>query len=67
MLVHLTYYLPPYSPDFNAIEHTFSKVKSILKAKEVEWCELDAEAAVIAAFNCVIIENCQGWITHYGY
>ena len=63
----LTYFLPPYSPDFNAIEHTFSMVKSVLKANEAEWSELDAETAVVAAFNTVTIQDCQGWITHCGY
>ena len=61
----LASFLPPYSPD--AIEHTFSKVKSVLKANEDDWNELDAETAVIAAFNCVTIEDYQGWITHCGY
>lgn len=63
----LAYFLPPYSPDLNAIEHTFSKVKSVLKANEDDWSELDAETAVVAAFNCITIEDCQGWITHCGY
>ena len=63
----LTHFLPPYSPDLNAIEHTFSKVKSVLKSNEEEWSDLDTETAVIAAFNCVTIEDCQGWITHCGY
>ena len=48
----LAYFLPPYSPDLNAIEHTFSKVKSVLKANEADWNELDAETAVVADFNC---------------
>ena len=30
----LVHFLPPYSPDLNPIEATFSKVKSILKANE---------------------------------
>ena len=63
----LAHFLPPYSPDLNAIEHTFSKVKSVLKANEDNWSELDVETAVVAAFNCVTIENCRGWITHCGY
>lgn len=63
----LAYFLPPYSPDLNAIEHTFSKVKSVLKANERDWSELDTETAVVAAFNCVTIEDCQGWIKHCGY
>ena len=35
----LAYFLLPYSPDLNAIEPTFSKVKSVLKANEANWSE----------------------------
>ena len=60
----LAYFLPPYSPDLNAIERIFSKVKSVLKANEDDWSQLNAQTAVVAAFNCVTIKDCQGWITH---
>ena len=32
----LVHFLPPYSPDFNPIEETFSKVKTKLKSVENE-------------------------------
>lgn len=32
----LMHYLPPYSPDYNPIEMLFSKVKSSLRALELE-------------------------------
>lgn len=63
----LLYYLPPYSPDLNPIEHAFSKVKSMLKMNEFNWSDLDTETAIIAAFNTITVEDCQGWISHCGY
>lgn len=63
----LIYHLPPYSPDLNPIEHAFSKVKSVLKLNECNWSSLDTETALIAAFNTISVEDCQGWITHCGY
>ena len=47
----LIYYLPPYSPDLNPIEHVFSKVKKVLKINEVNWSNLDTETALISAFK----------------
>ena len=63
----LVHFLPPYSQDFNPIEEAFSKVKSVLKANENAWGDLDAEAAVSAAFNCVTSDDCRAWVTHCGY
>ena len=53
----LTYFLPPYSPDLNAIEHTFSKVKSVLEANEAEWTDSNTETAVVAAFNTITVST----------
>ena len=36
----LVHFLPPYSPDFNPIEETFSKVKAEMKNLEVSMAEL---------------------------
>lgn len=63
----LLHFLPPYSPDFNAIELTFSKVKSVLKSNENVWDELDTETALLAALNTVTAEDCKAWISHCGY
>lgn len=63
----LLHFLSPYSPDFNAIELTFSKVKSVLKNHESAWQDMDTETAVLAAFNTVTPEDCQSWIEHCGY
>ena len=61
----MVHFLP--SPDLNPIEATFSKVKSILKANEDPWENLDVETAVLIAFNHVTVEDCRAWITHCGY
>ena len=63
----LIQFLPPYSPDFNPIEETFSKVKSVLKAHESAWEDMDTETAVLAAFSTVTPADCQAWISHCGY
>ena len=54
----VAYSLPPYSQNLNAIEHTFSDVKSVLTVNEV-----DSETAVVT----VLLLDCHGWITHCGY
>ena len=63
----LVQFLPPYSPDLNAIEESFSKVKSVLKANEDAWKDFDIETAVLAAFNSITPADCQAWIAHCGY
>ena len=60
-------YLPPYSPDLNPIELAFSKVKSILKANESEWGDLEVKICLIAALNTITARECQEWISHCGY
>ena len=63
----LVQFLPPYSPDLNAIESLFCKLKSVLKANEQVWEAFDIETTLIAAFNTITPEDCQGWIRHCGY
>jgi len=49
-------YLPPYSPDFNPIEYTFSVIKKLLKTRfkphgnetAVEFAELISNAGMTA-------------------
>ncbi len=60
----LVQFLPPYSPDMNPIEHTF---KSVLKANEETWEDLDIETMVTAALNTITAAECQAWISHCGY
>lgn len=63
----LVQFLPPYSPDFNPIEETFSKVKAVMRANEQLEFDTDAEVAVLSAFNTVTVDDCVQWITHCGY
>ena len=63
----LVQFLPPYSPDYNPIENAFAKVKSVLKAHEDTWEDLDVETAVIAALNTITPADCQAWVSHCGY
>jgi transposase len=59
-------YLPPYSPDFNPIEKSFAKIKSVLQriaARTVD--ELDA--AVAQALQCVTPSECTNYFAASGY
>ena len=54
----LVIFLPPYSPDLNAIEEAFSKLKMSLKANE--------EILDISDIACTSITE-NDWIKHAGY
>ena len=59
----LVHFLPPYSPDMNPIEETFSKVKTEMKNLEESMTNvLDIETIVLNAFATVTSQDCQGWI-----
>ena len=64
----LVLFLPPYSPDMNPIEHTFSKVKNYLRRHDepVQIVD-DVTPLVRAAFDTVTEEDCRGWIQHCSY
>ena len=63
----LVYFLPPYSPDFNPIEETFSKVKTVLKTTEIEMCGVsDIETLLLASFASVTCDDCNGWFSNSG-
>ena len=63
----LVHYLPPNSPDFNPIEETFSKVKSVLKSTEsLMPSTADVEDLLLASFTEVTQEDCEGWVSHSG-
>jgi transposase len=61
-------YLPPYSPDFNPIEQSFSSIKAWLRRHEAGvigiqqrlWLMNQAAMAVTAA-------DATGWIMNCGY
>jgi transposase len=64
----LVIFLPPYSPDMNPIEETFSAVKSYLKANEaVMQATDDIEDVITAAFASITSKQCQAWIRDSGY
>jgi putative transposase len=53
-------FLPPYSPDLNPIEQTFSKIKHILRksmGRSVRAVE-DAIAEILPAINANECQNC---------
>ena len=63
----MVHFLPPYCPDLNPVEETFSKVKSFLKSNEGIMDYLDAKTAVLTAINSITEHDCKQWITHAGY
>ncbi|WP_277656334.1 transposase [Seleniivibrio woodruffii] len=60
------WYLPPYSPDLNPIEMTWSKVKSYRRKVEArtkdELCN-----AIGKALEKVTYSDLYGWLKHAGY
>lgn len=59
-------FLPAYSPDFNPIEHAFSKVKEALRRAGARTRET-LEAALAAALDTVTASDAHGWFRHCGY
>ena len=62
----LLVFLPPYSPDYNPIEETFSKVKTLIKAyeEEMEMDHMELLDIVLTAFSHITQQDCQNWIDH---
>ena len=58
--------LPSYSPDFNPIEHAFSKVKQALRRAEARTDDA-LRAATWAAFATITQSDVLGWFAHCGY
>ena len=59
-------YLPPYSPELNPIEMTWSKLKSILR--RIGARTLRALAGAIAGCRAAIrLSDLAGWFRHAGY
>jgi transposase len=59
-------YLPPYSPDFNPVELSWSKMKSMLgklKARTVE----EMEEAMKISLDCFTKSAIENWFSHFGY
>jgi transposase len=59
-------YLPPYSPDFNAIEMAFSKLKALLRkaAERTIGALWDAIGRFLDLFQP---EECRNYFTAAGY
>lgn len=55
----IVHFLPPYSPDYNPIEETFSKVKAEMKSMEKEAQVTDIETLVLSAFSCITVNDCK--------
>ena len=59
-------YLPPYSPDFNPIEQTFSKIKGLLRGAGARTRESLIEA-MGRALEAVSDADARGYFGHCGY
>lgn len=59
-------FLPPYSPDFNPIEHAFSKLKAHLRRAGAR--SRDAlEEAIAAGLDTITPQDAHAWFHHCGY
>lgn len=64
----LLVFLPPYSPDLNPIEESFSAVKAFLRANEtIATTTKDIENILLKGFASISPEDCYGWYCHSGY
>ncbi len=59
-------FLPPYSPDFNPIEHAFAKLKEYLRRAGART-EDALHAALAAALATITAADARGWFRHCGY
>jgi len=59
-------YLPPYSPDFNPIERTFSKLKTGLRTAKARTRDA-LEEAMLAAAAWITEQDAKNWFDHFGY
>ena len=59
-------FLPAYSPDFNPIEESFSKIKAILK-KACARSREELIEAIGRALEAVGRQDAWGWFAHCGY
>ena len=60
------HYLPPYSPDLNPIEQTFSKIKAHLRktgarTRDSLW------KALGAVLDTITPSECRNYLAHAGY
>jgi len=67
-------FLPPYSPDYNPIEHTFSAIKSHIRQlgetfrdAMVGRDDRDVYILLCRAVYSVTPEDARNWVLHCGY
>ena len=64
----LLFFLPPYSPDLNPIEESYSYVKSYLRKHDILLQTIpNSSDVVLSAFNSITSAMCKNWISHAGY
>ena len=59
-------FLPAYSPDFNPIEHAFSKLKAALRKARARTQET-LEAAIAQGLATITLKDARGWFEHCGF
>lgn len=59
-------YLPGYSPDFNPIEHAWSKFKALLR-KAGARTRRKLSRALCGALRAITSSDARGWFTNCGY
>ena len=59
-------FLPPYSPELNPIEESWSKVKEDLRKQEPRTTE-QIDTSLVEAAKRVTASDAVGWIQHAGY
>lgn len=59
-------YLPPYSPDFNPIELSWSKMKSMLRKLKARTVD-EMQKAMKIALDCFTKSDIKNWFKHSGY
>ena len=59
-------FLPSYSPDFNPIEHAFSKLKAFVRKHNARTKQA-LDDAIAAALKAISLQDVIGWFSHAGY
>lgn len=59
-------FLPAYSPDFNPIEHAFSKLKIALRRAQART-QSALDEAIKIALTTITATDAHGWFAHAGY
>lgn len=59
-------YLPPYAPELNPIEHTWSKLKALLRRAEARTLRALAGALDVSSSE-ISHADLRGWYSHCGY